>query len=170
MIRIGFDIGGSKIAALALDPQGCEVGRRRRDVPRDYGATLAALVEIVDDLVRAHGPAAAVGIAMPGMIGTDGGLIRAVNLPWVEGRPLRSDLELALALPVRVANDANCFALSEAIDVTDVSEPSSSAARVARVRLETFRSCYLSWPLFALRRRPRVGVLTLDVITLNIGP
>jgi fructokinase len=116
MIRIGFDVGGSKIAALALDPQGREVGRRRRDVPRDYGATLAALVGMVEDLLRAHGPAVAIGIAMPGMIGAAGELIRVVNLPWVEGRPLRSDLEQAFALPVRIANDANCFALSEAID------------------------------------------------------
>ena len=116
MVRIGFDVGGSKIAAIALEDQGREVGRRRREVPRDYEGTLAALVGTVDELVRAHGPAVAVGVAIPGMIGAGGELIRAVNLPWVEGRPLRQDLEQATGLPVTIANDANCFALSEAID------------------------------------------------------
>jgi fructokinase len=116
MIRIGFDVGGSKIAALALDPQGRELARRRRDVPRDYAATLGALTQMVDDLVTAHGAAVSIGIALPGMIGAGGELIRVVNLPWVEGRPLRSDLEQAVGLPVTIANDANCFALSEAVD------------------------------------------------------
>jgi fructokinase len=116
MIRIGFDVGGSKIAALALDPQGRELARRRREVPRDYAGTLAALAELTADITRAHGPAMSVGIALPGMIGAAGELIRVVNLPWVEGRPLRSDLEQAVGLPVTIANDANCFALSEAVD------------------------------------------------------
>ena len=102
MIRIGFDVGGSKIAALALDPQGREVARRRRDVPRAYAATLGALVQMAHDLVRAHGPAGSIGIALPGMIGAGGELIRVVNLPWVEGRPLRRDLEEAAGVPVTV--------------------------------------------------------------------
>jgi fructokinase len=116
MIRIGVDIGGSKIAALALDPEGQELGRSRQDVPRDYAATLSALLALIDTLARAHGPAASIGIAMPGMISADGTPVRAVNLPWLAGRPLRADLETALGLPVAVANDANCFALSEAVD------------------------------------------------------
>jgi fructokinase len=116
MIRIGFDVGGSKIAALALDPQGRELACRRRDVPRDYAGTLCALVQMVNDLVGAHGPAAAVGIALPGMIGAGRELTRVVNLPWLEGRPLATDLEQAIGLSVAVANDANCFALSEAVD------------------------------------------------------
>jgi fructokinase len=116
MIRIGFDVGGSKLAAIALDPQGHELARQRRDVPRDYEGSLAALVEMVADLIGAHGPAAAVGIALPGMIGAGGELIRVVNLPWLERRPLATDLEQAVGLPVAVANDANCFALSEAVD------------------------------------------------------
>jgi fructokinase len=116
MNRIGFDVGGSKIAALALDPQGGEVARRRRDVPRDYAGTLRALVQMVNDLVGAHGPAVSIGIALPGMIGAGGELIRVVNLPWLQGRPLAADLERAVGLPVAVANDANCFALSETVD------------------------------------------------------
>ncbi len=116
MIRIGFDIGGSKIAALALDREGRELARARRDVPRDYPGTLGALETMVEAFVHAQGPARSVGIAMPGMIGADGVPVRAVNLPWLEHRPLREDLEQRLGLPVAVANDANCFALSEAQD------------------------------------------------------
>jgi fructokinase len=116
MIRIGFDVGGSKIAAIALDPQGHELARHRRTVPRDYPGTIGALAGLVGAIVETHGPAMSIGIAMPGMIGADGSLIRVVNLPWVEGRPLRRDLEQATRCPVQIANDANCFALSEAID------------------------------------------------------
>jgi fructokinase len=116
MIRIGFDIGGSKLAAIALDAAGRELARARRDVPRGYGATIAAIDAVVAGFERGHGPAAAVGIGMPGMIGADGAPIRAVNLPWLQGRPLGSDLATALGRPVAIANDANCFALSEAID------------------------------------------------------
>jgi fructokinase len=116
MIRIGFDIGGSKLAAIALDADGRELARARQDVPRSYPATLEAVRAAVADFESAHGPAAAVGIAMPGLIGADGALLRVVNLPWLEGRPLRADLAQALGKAVAIANDANCFALSEAID------------------------------------------------------
>jgi fructokinase len=114
MIRIGFDIGGSKLAAIALDEQGAELGRDRQKVPRDYRGTLDALTHMAEAL--GHGAARSVGIALPGMIGAAGELVRVVNLPWLEGRPLRADLEQALGLRVAIANDANCFALSEAID------------------------------------------------------
>jgi fructokinase len=116
MIRIGFDIGGSKLAAIALDAGGSELARVRQEVPQGYAATLEAVGGVVAGFEGAHGPAAAVGIAMPGMIGADGALIRVVNLPWLEGRPLRTDLAQMLGKPVAIANDANCFALSEAID------------------------------------------------------
>jgi fructokinase len=116
MIRIGFDIGGSKLAAIALDAGGRELARVRQDVPQSYAATLEAVRAVVASFERTHGAAAAVGIAMPGMIGAGGALIRAVNLPWLEGRPLQSDLARALGKAVAIANDANCFALSEAID------------------------------------------------------
>jgi fructokinase len=116
MIRIGFDIGGSKLAAIALDAGGRELARVRQEVPQSYAATLEAVRAVVASFERTHGPAAAVGIAMPGLIGADGALIRVVNLPWLEGRPLQSDLARALGKTVAIANDANCFALSEAID------------------------------------------------------
>jgi fructokinase len=120
MIRIGFDIGGSKLAAIALDERGAELGRDRCPVPRDYRGTLDALIGKSEALARAHGSGQdmprSVGIALPGMIGAAGELVRVVNLPWLEGMPLRADLRRALGRPVAIANDANCFALSEAID------------------------------------------------------
>ena len=115
-IRIGFDIGGSKVAVIVLDHDGNEVARDRCPVPRDYPATLDSLVAMTAQYERAHGVARAVGIALPGMIGAGGELVRVVNLPWLEGRPLRADLGRLLGRPVAIANDANCFALSEAID------------------------------------------------------
>jgi fructokinase len=116
MIRIGFDIGGSKIAAIALGPRGRELARLRGDVPRDYPATLAALVELTEGLQQGRGRARSIGIGMPGLIDADGALIRVVNLPWLEGRPLQGDLQAAVRCPVAIANDANCFVLSEAVD------------------------------------------------------
>jgi fructokinase len=74
------------------------------------------LVELTEGLQQGHGPARSIGIGMPGLIDADGAVIRVVNLPWLEGRPLRRDLRDALRVPVTIANDANCLALSEAVD------------------------------------------------------
>lgn len=116
MVRIGFDIGGTKLAAIALDGEGRELDRRREGVPRDYAGTRDLVVAIVHAFGRAHGPVTSVGLSLPGMIGAAGELLRMVNLPWLEGTPLRADLSAALDRPVAIANDANCFALSEATD------------------------------------------------------
>lgn len=116
MIRIGFDIGGSKLAVIALDRDGRELARRRGPVPATYAATLSDMIDAVGALERAHGPVASVGIAIPGMIGAGGELLRAVNLTWLEGRPLARDLEQATGARIAIANDANCFVLSEATD------------------------------------------------------
>jgi fructokinase len=116
VIRIGFDIGGSKLAAIALDPAGGERARVRRPVPRSHKEVLRAVQEVVSTFEHAHGRALGVGVAMPGVIGAGGEVLRAVNLPWLEGRALRADLEAALGLPVAIANDADCFTLSEASD------------------------------------------------------
>ena len=83
---------------------------------RDYPATLAALAELVAALQHGRGPIRSIGIGMPGLIGADGVPIRVANLPWLEGRPLQRDLHDALQVPVAIANDANCLALSEAVD------------------------------------------------------
>ncbi len=119
MWRIGVDLGGTKIEALALSPEGLERVRVRVPAPRgDYGATLDAIVSLVakcrDGL--ADGDIAGVGIGIPGSLSPRTGLVRNANSTWLNGRPLLHDLEARFAWPVAIENDANCFALSEAVD------------------------------------------------------
>ena len=116
-MRIGVDLGGTKIEAVALDRGGQERGRRRVPTPRGrYGATLAAVTTLVEGLERESGEPARVGIGMPGALSPATGLVKNANSVWLNGRPLRQDLERLLHRPLRFANDANCFALSEARD------------------------------------------------------
>ena len=111
-LRIGVDLGGTKIEALALDPAGREVFRKRIPTPRgDYAATVAAVQSLVD-----QAGAGSVGVGIPGAESRASGLIKNANSTWLIGKPLARDLEAALGRPVRLENDANCFALSEALD------------------------------------------------------
>lgn len=117
MIRIGLDLGGSKIALLALDDTGRERYRQRLATPaNDYAATLAALVELVGSAERALGETGSIGIGTPGAISRRTGRIKNANSTCLNGQPLKQDLERALGREVRIENDANCFALSEATD------------------------------------------------------
>jgi fructokinase len=116
-LRIGIDLGGTKIEAVALGPDGAERFRRRVDSPRgDYDATIAALVDLVAAAEGDLGERGSVGVGMPGAISPATGLVKNANSTWLIGHPLHGDLERALGRPVRLANDANCFALSEAAD------------------------------------------------------
>ena len=116
-MRIGVDLGGTKIEAIALDRDGRERGRRRVPTPRGrYPATLAAITTLVEGLERESGEPGRVGIGMPGALSPATGLVKNANSVWLNGRPLRQDLERLLHRPLRFANDANCFALSEARD------------------------------------------------------
>src|SRR5258708_14905145 len=111
-LRIGIDIGGTKIEALALDPSGREVFRKRIPTPRgDYAATLAAVTGLVKEIGDGT-----VGIGIPGALSRATGLVKNANSTWLIGRALKEDLETALYREIRLANDANCFALSEAVD------------------------------------------------------
>jgi fructokinase len=114
--RIGIDLGGTKIEAISLDEQGHDRFRKRVATPRgDYGATLEAIASLIADAERAAGPAT-VGIGIPGAVSPATGLVKNANSTWLNGRPLAQDLEARLARPIRLANDANCLALSEAAD------------------------------------------------------
>ena len=111
-LRIGIDLGGTKIEALALDAAGREVFRKRIPSPRgDYAATISA----ISSLVREIGEGS-VGIGIPGALSQVTGLVKNANSTWLIGKPLKQDLESALQRKVRIENDANCFALSEATD------------------------------------------------------
>ena len=112
MLRIGIDLGGTKIEALAIDRGGREAFRRRVPTPRgDYAATIQA----VSSLVREAGEGS-VGVGIPGALSRVTGLVKNANSTWLIGKPLKQDLETALGREVRLENDANCFALSEARD------------------------------------------------------
>src|SRR5256886_6255406 len=111
-LRIGIDIGGTKIEALALDAAGREVFRKRIPTPRgDYDATVAAVVSLV-----VEAGAGTVGVGIPGALSRATGRVKNANSTWLIGRSLKEDLERALKREIRLENDANCFALSEAVD------------------------------------------------------
>jgi fructokinase len=114
--RIGIDLGGTKIEGIGLSGSR-EVARVRVPTPRDdYRATLDAIVSIVGELEARTGGRGTVGLGIPGAISPATGLVKNANSVWLIGRPLAEDLALALGRPVRIANDANCFAISEATD------------------------------------------------------
>jgi len=135
---IGIDLGGTKIEGIALDGS-LEVARSRVDTPRDdYEATLRAITELVTALqqripnpesrlpaeaLRAAAGIPTVGIGIPGTVSSSTGLVKNANSTWLIGRPLQHDLEERLGRPVRIANDANCFAVSEATDGAAVGAP-----------------------------------------------
>lgn len=116
-MRIGVDLGGTKIEGIALANDGRVLDRRRVPAPRDdYRATLAALVNVIGAVESAAGGRGSIGIGIPGTISPATGLVKNANSTWLNGRPLHEDLARTLGREVRLANDANCFALSEAVD------------------------------------------------------
>ena len=119
-LRIGLDLGGTKIEAVALDgatARGPALARRRVPTPRDdYPATIETVARLVEELECEVGATGTVGIGIPGTLSPATGLVKNANSVWLIGKPLATDLERRLARPLRFANDANCFALSEAVD------------------------------------------------------
>lgn len=115
-MRIGVDLGGTKIEAVVLDDTGTVVVRRRVPTPAgDYEGTVLAVARLVGELESRVGETCTVGVGTPGSISPFTGMMRNSNSVALNGKPLDRDLETALARPVRLANDANCFALSEAV-------------------------------------------------------
>jgi fructokinase len=116
MLRIGIDLGGTKIEGIAMNGSD-ERLRRRVPAPRgDYAATVTAIRDLVVAMEHALGATCTVGVGIPGAISPVTGLVKNANSTWLIGKPLDRDLERALARPIRIMNDANCFALSEATD------------------------------------------------------
>lgn len=116
-MRIGIDLGGTKIEILAIDHKGAELARHRIDTPRDdYDATIMAMAGLVHRMEQQTGAVGTVGAGIPGSISSVTGLVKNSNSTWLNGRPLHRDLTAALRREVRVANDANCLAVSEATD------------------------------------------------------
>jgi fructokinase len=116
-IRIGIDLGGTKIELVALDPAGREVFRTRIATPQgDYEATVAALVGLIESAEKEPNEKASIGIGIPGALSRVTGLVKNANSTCLIGRDLKGDLEKKLNREIKIANDANCFALSEAVD------------------------------------------------------
>ena len=116
-MRIGIDLGGTKIEGVALADGGRELARRRAAAPRgSYDGTIRAVVDLVAAIENEAGARGSVGIGIPGTISPATGLVKNANSTWLIGHALDRDLSHALDREVRLANDANCFALSEATD------------------------------------------------------
>ena len=114
--RIGIDLGGTKIEIVALAPDGTEALRHRIATPAGYAPTVAAIVDLVAEAEARLGVRASVGIGIPGAISPATGLVKNANSLALNNHPLDRDLSDAIGRPVRIENDANCFALSEATD------------------------------------------------------
>jgi fructokinase len=115
-MRIGVDLGGTKIEAVALADSGEIVARVRAETPRSYDASVEAIGSLVEAVEREAGERGTVGVGIPGAVVPETGLVKNANSTWLIGQPLGRDLETRLERPVRLENDANCFAISEAAD------------------------------------------------------
>ena len=116
-MRLGIDLGGTKIEIVALDDDGAMLARERVPTPSgDYEATIRAIGDLVRGIEGRLGRTGSVGIAMPGAFSAQTGLVKNANSVVLNGKPLDRDIEALLGRPVRMANDANCLALSEATD------------------------------------------------------
>jgi fructokinase len=116
-MRIGVDVGGTKIEAVALDEGGAELQRLRISTPKgDYLGTVSSIADLVHKVEAAVGQTGTVGVGIPGTIPKSTGVVKNANSTWLNGHPLDRDLSSALDREVRCANDANCFTISEATD------------------------------------------------------
>ncbi len=116
-LRVGIDLGGTKIAGIALDANDAIIAQRRVATPREnYTATLDAIARMVDELTATAPLDFTVGVGMPGSLAPGSGTVQNANSTWLNARPFQADLEARLSRTVKCANDANCFILSEAYD------------------------------------------------------
>src|SRR5437763_9536576 len=116
-LRVGVDLGGTKIEFVALERDGAELHRHRIATPRfDYDGTVRAIADGVKGMEKTLGRTVTVGVGIPGTVSTRSGLVKNANSTWLNGKPFHKDLSRALAREVRCANDANCLAVSEATD------------------------------------------------------
>lgn len=116
-MRIGIDLGGTKIEGIALNDKGDELFRKRINSPQDnYQNTLNAIVELVSEIEKSTQANGSVGVGIPGTVSPQTGLVKNANSTWLIGHPLKKDLESLLKRDIRIENDANCFVVSEATD------------------------------------------------------
>ena len=115
-MHIGIDLGGTKTESIIIDQNGKEIERLRKDTPKNYNGTLDTVCELVTYLETKHQKKCSVGVGSPGALSKETDCIKGGNSTWINGRPLKKDIELRLNRKIFFENDANCFALSEAFD------------------------------------------------------
>jgi len=115
-MKIGIDLGGTKTEAILINSTGEEVFRKRIKTEKNYKGTIAGIILLVEEIEKNFGKMESVGIGMPGIVSKHTSLVKNANSIWLNGKPLKKDLDFALSRNVNIENDANCFALSEAVD------------------------------------------------------
>jgi len=115
-MKIGIDLGGTKTEGILIDNEGKELIKTRIKTQKNYQGTIDGIISVVYEFEKNFGEVDSVGIGMPGAISADSALIKNANSIWLNGKPLKKDLENQLQRKVNLENDANCFALSEAVD------------------------------------------------------
>ena len=115
-MKIGIDLGGTKTEGILIDNTGKELSRNRIKTEKNYDGTIEGIISIVKNFENDFGNSESVGIGMPGAVSSDSALVKNANSIWLNGKPFKKDLERNLNRHVNLENDANCFALSEAVD------------------------------------------------------
>ncbi|MBI04747.1 MAG: fructokinase [Pelagibacteraceae bacterium] len=115
-MKIGIDLGGTKTEGILIENNGKEIKRNRINTEKNYEGTIDGIVSIVKNFEKQYGNASSIGIGMPGAIESDSALVKNANSIWLNGKPLKKDLQAVLDRKINLENDANCFALSEAVD------------------------------------------------------
>ena len=115
-MKIGIDLGGTKTEGILIDDQGKELKRKRIITEKNYDGTVSGIISLVKYFQNDFGDSESIGIGMPGAVSTDSSLVKNANSIWLNGKPLKKDLEKQLNRKINLENDANCFALSEAVD------------------------------------------------------
>ena len=115
-MKIGIDLGGTKTEGILIDNSGKELSRHRIKTEKNYDETIEGIISIVKKFEKNFGNSESIGIGMPGAVSSDSALVKNANSIWLNGKPFKKDLEKMLNRNVNLENDANCFALSEAVD------------------------------------------------------
>ncbi|MFL2510499.1 MAG: ROK family protein, partial [Alphaproteobacteria bacterium] len=115
-MKIGIDLGGTKTEGILIDSSGSELTRKRINTEKNYQGTMDGIVSLIKEFENDFGDVESIGVGMPGCVSHDSSLVKNANSVWLNGKPLKIDLENTLKRKVILENDANCFALSEAVD------------------------------------------------------
>ncbi len=115
-MKIGIDLGGTKTESILIDDSGKEIFRKRIETKKNYQGTVEGIIFLIEEIKAKFGKISSIGIGMPGIVSNETLLVKNANSTWLNGKPLAADLKNLLKREIKIENDANCFALSEAVD------------------------------------------------------